>query len=292
MNDEAIIDKREVRRSFEHAAASYDAHAVLQHEVCARMLERLEYIKLKTDVILDAGSGTGNAVPGLLARYPGATLIALDLAYAMLERVHRRLKWWQLLPALRPALHGVCGDVERLPVKSEAATLVWSNLALQWVNDLPLALGELYRVLAPGGLLMFSTFGPDTLKELRRSYEGTDGRTHVNRFIDMHDIGDMLVAAGYADPVMDMEQITLTYDSVRVLMRELKAIGAHNATAGRPLTLSARSVLQKVERNYESFRREGKLPATFEIVYGHAWKPEPRRSLTGHRVIDIKTAQA
>jgi malonyl-CoA O-methyltransferase len=287
MSDEALIDKREVRRSFEHAAPRYDAHAVLQHEVCGRMLERLEYIKLKPDVILDAGSGTGNAVPGLLARYPGATLIALDLAYAMLERVHRRLKWWQVLPALRPALHAVCGDVERLPIRHEAAALVWSNLALQWVNDLPLALGELHRVLAPGGLLMFSTFGPDTLKELRRAYEGTDERTHVSRFIDMHDIGDMLVGSGYADPVMDMEQITLTYDSVRALMRELKAIGAHNATAGRPRTLAAKSVLGKVERNYEAFRREGKLPATFEVVYGHAWKPEPRRSPTGHRVIDI-----
>jgi malonyl-CoA O-methyltransferase len=292
MRDEALIDKRAVRRSFEHAAARYNAHAVLQHEVCARMLERLEYIKLKPDVILDAGSGTGNAVPGLLARYRGATLVALDVAHAMLQRVHGRLKWWQTLPALRPPLHVVCGDVEALPITTGGIALAWSNLALQWVNDLPRALGELFRILAPGGLLMFSTFGPDTLKELRRSYEGTDGRTHVSRFVDMHDIGDILVGAGYADPVMDMEQITLTYDSVRVLMRELKAIGAHNATAGRPLTLSARSVLQKVERNYESFRREGKLPATFEIVYGHAWKPEPRRSLTGHRVIDIKTAQA
>jgi malonyl-CoA O-methyltransferase len=109
----------------------------------------------------------------------------------------------------------------------------------------------------------------------------------VSRFVDMHDIGDMLVAAGYADPVMDMEQITLTYDDVRALMRELKAIGAHNATTHRPTTLSPKSLLGKVELNYEAFRREGKLPATFEIVYGHAWKPEPRQSPTGHRVIDI-----
>ena len=135
---------------------------------------------------------------------------------------------------------------------------------------------------------MFSTFGPDTLKELRRAYEGTDGRTHVSRFIDMHDIGDMLVAAGYADPVMDMEQLTLTYDDVRALMRDLKAIGAHNATRGRPSGLTAKSVLRNVERNYESLRRDGKLPATFEVVYGHAWKPQPRVSPTGRRVIDIK----
>jgi len=288
MADEVILDKREVRRAFEHAAPTYDTHAVLQHEICNRMLERLEYIKLKPDVILDAGSGTGNAVPGLLARYSGATLIALDLAHAMLERIPGRLKWWQTLPPLRPSLHAVCGDLERLPVKRESVGLVWSNLALQWVNDLPRTTAEFHRVLSPGGLLMFSTFGPDTLKELRLSYEGTDGRTHVNRFVDMHDIGDILVGAGYADPVMDMEQVTLTYDNVRALMRELKAIGAHNATSGRPLTLSAKSVFQKVERNYEAFRRDGKLPATFEIVYGHAWKPEARRGPTGRRVIDIR----
>ena len=286
-----VIDKAAVRRSFEQAAATYDAHAVLQHEVCRRMLERLDYIKLQPVAILDAGSGTGNALPGLMARYPGVPLIALDLAHSMLARGRGRLRWWQSLPAMRPPLHLVCADIERLPIKSESVTLVWSNLALQWVNDLPRTLAELHRVLAPGGLLMFSTFGPDTLKELRNAYEQTDGRTHVSRFVDMHDIGDMLVGARYADPVMDMEQLTLTYPDVRTLMRELKAIGARNATPGRPLALSAKSVLQSVERRYEPLRREGKLPATFEVVYGHAWKPQARQSPTGHKVIDIKAAK-
>jgi malonyl-CoA O-methyltransferase len=135
---------------------------------------------------------------------------------------------------------------------------------------------------------MFSTFGPDTLKELRQAYEGTDGRTHVNRFVDMHDIGDMLVHAGYADPVMDMEPFTLTYDDVRQLMRDLKSIGAHNVTAGRPGSLSGKSLMRAVHDNYERMRRDGKLPATFEVIYGHAWKPLPRVSPTGRPVIDIK----
>src|SRR5581483_6378816 len=165
-----------------------------------------------------------------------------------------------------------------------------SNLALQWVNDLPRAFAEMHRVLAPGGLLMFSTFGPDTLKELKRAYEATDGRTHVSRFVDLHDIGDMLIAKRFADPVMDMEMLTLTYDRVRDLMRDLKAIGAHNATRGRPGGLSGKSQLARVEREYETFRRDGKLPATFEVVYGHAWKPLPRLSPTGKPVIEIKTA--
>jgi malonyl-CoA O-methyltransferase len=289
MNDD-VIDKAAVRRSFEHAASTYDAHAVLQQEVCRRMLERLDYVKVTPQAILDAGTGTGNALPGLMSRYSGVPLIALDLAHAMLVQSRSRLKWWQSLPVMRPRLDLLCGDVERLPVKSESVTLVWSNLALQWVNDLPRALAEFHRVLAPGGLLMFSTFGPDTLKELRTAYADTDGRTHVSRFVDMHDIGDMLVGARYGDPVMDMEQITLTYPDVRALMRELKAIGARNSTPGRPLALSTKSVLQKMERNYEAFRRDGKLPATFEVVYGHAWKPEARRSPTGRPVIDIKPA--
>lgn len=288
MSDELALDKRQLRRAFELAADKYDAAAVLQHEVCNRMLARLDYIKVRPRAILDAGSGTGNALTELLARYPQTPLVALDLALAMLQRGRARLRWWQGLPGLRPPLYTVCADVERLPLAHESIGLVWSNLALQWVNDLPRAFAEMYRALEPGGLLMFSTFGPDTLKELRRAYEGTDGRTHVNRFADMHDIGDMLVHAGYADPVMDMEPFTLTYDDVLSLMRDLKSIGAHNVTQGRPGALSGKSLITSVRRNYEAFRVNGKLPATFEVVYGHAWKPQPRMSPTGRPVIDIR----
>ncbi|MDB5903060.1 MAG: Malonyl-[acyl-carrier protein] O-methyltransferase [Betaproteobacteria bacterium] len=292
MSDDALaIDKRELARSFARAAATYDAAAILQHEVCSRMLDRLDYIKVSPAAILDAGSGTGNAIPGLMARHPGAPLVAIDLATAMLERGRGRLRWWQSVPGLRPPLHAVAADLERLPLRSESMGLVWSNLALQWVNDLPRTFAEMHRVLQPGGLLMFSTFGPDTLKELRAAYEGTDGRTHVNRFVDMHDIGDMLVNGGYADPVMDMETFTLTYDHARDLMRDLKAIGAHNVTQGRPGALSPKSLLKTVVANYERLRTDGKLPATFEVVYGHAWKPLPRVSPTGKRVIDIKLSE-
>ena len=288
MSDELAIDKREVRRSFERAAQGYDAAAILQHEVCKRMLERLDYVKLAPAAILDAGTGTGNAIPGLMARHRGTPLFALDLAVAMLERARARVRWWQTVPGLRPPLHSIAGDIERLPLADESIGLVWSNLALQWVNDLPAALAEMRRVLQPGGLIMFSTFGPDTLKELRSAYGSVDARTHVNRFHDMHDIGDMLVHAGYADPVMDMEPFTLTYAEVRDLMRDLKAIGAHNSTRGRPGSLTAKSTLKAVADNYERFRTAGRLPASFEVVYGHAWKPLPRVSPTGKRVIDIK----
>jgi malonyl-CoA O-methyltransferase len=137
---------------------------------------------------------------------------------------------------------------------------------------------------------MFSTFGPDTLKELRGAYAGSDAYTHVNRFIDMHDIGDMLVERRFGDPVIDMEVLTLTYDRARDLMHDLKAIGAHNVTRGRRSALGGKALLERVEQAYENFRRDGKLPATFEVVYGHAWKPQPRLSPAGRPVIDIKPA--
>lgn len=289
MSDERLVDKRTLRRSFERAAATYDAAAVLQDEVCRRMLARLDYIKLAPAAILDAGSGTGNAIGGLHARYPRARLVALDLALAMARRAEGRRPWWRRLLGRRGAgLAAVCGDIERLPLAGACADMVWSNLALQWISEPQRAFAEINRVLRPGGLLMFSSFGPDTLKELRAAYRGADRHTHVHRFVDLHDVGDMLVVCGFADPVMDMEIVTLTYADVRELMRDLKAIGAHNLTRGRPGTLGGKSLLAKVTQNYETFRQDGRLPATFEVVYGHAWKPAPRVSPTGRAVIDIK----
>lgn len=287
MDSESSVDRRLVRRSFERAAATYDAAAVLQNEVCERMLERLDYIKLTPARLLDAGTGTGNALSGLTRRFPGVPIVALDVALGMLLKARERTSIWERLVrrARRPV--AVCADMERLPLAAGSVGLVWSNLALQWLNEPAAAFGEFHRALAAGGLVMFSTFGPDTLHELKAAY-AADGYTHVNRFIDMHDLGDRLLNAGFADPVVDMERITLTYADVRDLMRDLKAIGAHNVTAGRPRALSPRSRLAAVIRHYETFRTAGRLPATFEVVYGHAWKPAPRLGPGGRRVIDIK----
>jgi len=276
---DTLIDKRSVRRSFERAAETYDGAAVLQREIGSRMLSRLDYVRLQPSLVLDAGCGTGHATQDLQQRYPAATICALDLAFSMVSRACARSG---------RGLRGVCGDIESLPLRPAAVDLLWSNLALQWVNDPLRAFGEFRRVIKPGGLLMFTTFGPDTLKELRAAYQGTDQHTHVNRFVDLHDLGDMLVQAGFADPVMDMEQLTLTYQDVRALMRDLKAIGAHNVTAGRPPGMSARATLAAVERNYEAWRQEGRLPATFEVIYGHAWAPLPRKTADGRPIIPIK----
>ena len=287
MQPEFTLDKRLLRRAFEKAAAGYDAAAVLQHEVCRRMLARLDYIKLEPAAILDAGSGTGNVIAALRARYPRATLVALDIALSMVRRARARVPRWRRI--MGSGVVPVCGDIERLPLRATGVGMVWSNLALQWVNDVPGAIAEFRRVLAPGGLLMFSTFGPDTLRELRAAYQGADRYSHVNRFIDMHDLGDMLVHCGFADPVMDMEYMTLTYADVRALMHDLKAIGAHNVTVGRRPGMTARAVLAAVERNYEVLRHDGRLPATFEVIYGHAWAPHLRTTADGRPVIPIRT---
>jgi malonyl-CoA O-methyltransferase len=286
---ELLLDKRLLRLSFERAAAGYDAAAVLQREIGSRMLSRLDYVRLQPATVLDAGCGTGVATQCLQERYPAASICALDIAYAMAERARARSGWWRRLQ--RRGVRALCADIESLPLRTKSVDLIWSNLALQWVNEPTSAFAEFRRIIAPGGLLMFSTFGPDTLKELRASYEGSDRYTHVNRFIDLHDLGDMLVHAGFADPVMDMEYMTLTYADVRALMRDLKAIGAHNVTAGRPQGMSARATLAAVERGYERWRRDDRLPATFEVIYGQAWAPLPRVTPDGRPVIEIKAAK-
>ncbi len=278
------IDKRAVRRAFSRAAAHYDTAAVLQREVCGRMLERLDYIKLQPARVLDAGCGTGWGARQLGNRYKRAEIIALDIAIGMLREARGASGWWRTFfsGGGQPCL---CADIEALPLAAQSVNMAWSNLTVQWCNDLPATFRELNRVLKTEGLLMFSTFGPDTLKELRAAFGGVDGYSHTNRFTDMHDIGDMLVAAGFAEPVMDMEIITLTYGDVKAVMRDLRAIGAHNATAGRPPGMMGKQAWGKVLENYECLRRDGKLPATFEIIYGHAWKAQPKNTSDGRAII-------
>jgi malonyl-CoA O-methyltransferase len=286
-----------VRRAFERAAKTYDAAAVLQREVGARMAERLGVIKLTPAAILDAGCGTGEALGELRARYPAAQLVGLDFALNMTLAARTRsapdgvarsllariLGNRAAAPTSSPGL--VCGDITQLPLRAGCVDLVWSNLALQWIDGPAQALAEFHRVLAVGGLLSFTTFGPDTLRELRSAFAQVDAATHVNRFVDMHDLGDMLVEAGFADPVMDMEMLTLTYADATALMRELKSLGAHNVTSSRPRGMMGRGRWLRMLAALEAFRRDGRLPASFEVIYGHAWKPAPRIAADGRAIV-------
>jgi malonyl-CoA O-methyltransferase len=266
--DEYLLDKARVRASFNRAANTYDAAAVLQKQVREEMLSRLDLVKIAPQAILDAGCGTGHGSFGLQKRFRSAQVYSLDIALNMLQQTQLQRP---LLQKILNKQQLLCADIENLPIANNSVDLVWSNLALQWCNDLDAAFAEVARVLQPESLFVFSTFGPDTLKELRAA--SSNGHTHVSRFIDMHDIGDALIRAGFSTPVLDVEHYTLTYDDVKGVMQDLKNIGAHNATQGRARGLQGKGFLQSLTQNYEQFRVNNKLPATFEVIYGHAWKP-------------------
>jgi malonyl-CoA O-methyltransferase len=264
--DPAALETAQVRRAFERASAGYDCAAVLQKTVREELLERLDLTRIAPGRVLDAGAGTGHGSAALARRFPRARIVALDVAEGMLRRARRNRPW-------RAKIATVCGDLTRLPVATASMDLAFCSLALQWCDPPARALGELRRVLAPHGLLTFATFGPDTLKELRAAWAAVDDRPHVNRFMDMHDLGDALVQAGFADPVLDVDYAILTYENVFALMRDLKAIGAHNVAHGRARGLTGRRSLAAFSAAYERWRANGRLPATYEIVYGNAWAP-------------------
>ncbi|MEJ2610965.1 MAG: malonyl-ACP O-methyltransferase BioC [Candidatus Thiodiazotropha sp.] len=269
--DFPLIDKRQARAAFSRAAARYDEVAELQREIAQRMIERLSYIRHQPERLLDVGAGTGEATRMLANHYKKARVIALDFALPMLQQARKRGSW------LRP-LRCVCGDAERLPLADQSLDMIFSNAALQWCNDLQGTLREFLRVLRPNGMLLFSTFGPDTLKELRASWSAVDGNTHVSPFADMHDVGDALVHAGWAEPVVDVDRITLSYDDVPSLMRDLKTLGAHNVTSQRHKGLTGKRQMKAMIDAYEALRIENKLPASYEVVYGHAWAPAQIKS--------------
>lgn len=269
-DQQALIDKSQVRMHFDRASGSYDKAAVLQREVADRLLERLEYVKISPQTILDVGAGTGYLGTGLSKNYSSANLYELDVSLQMLLINRNKLPWYK---RLRKTKNLLCGDAESLPLAAESVDLIISNLTVQWCNQLPLAFSEFRRVLKPGGLLMFTTFGPDTLQELRQSWAAVDNEPHVSRFLDMHDIGDALLQSRLSEPVMDVEHFTLTYSDVRGLFDDLKSIGATNSLSLRPRGLLGKTSYQKLLDAYEQFRRNDSLPASYEVIYGHAWKP-------------------
>ena len=279
-----FIDRAQVARRFGRVAAAYGEADFLVREVDRRMLERLDYVKLQPQRILDLGCSRGGSFSGLAARYPDTQLIGLDLVPAMLAAGRSRRPGWQRLLGMgKGEPLRLAADAAQIPLKSGSTAVVWSNLLLHWLDDPLPALAETHRVLEVGGLLMFSTLGPDTLKELRAAF--ADGYAHTQRFIDMHDLGDMLVGCGFADPVMDMEVIRLTYDDLEAMFRELRAAGSTCAMQARRHGLTGRQGWAAACAAYERMRSDGKLPASFEIVYGHAWKPAPKQTADGRAII-------
>jgi len=263
-------DKNRLAANFNDAAAGYDAIAVLQKEVANSLLERLDLMNVHPQWILDLGSGTGGAARELARIYSGSRVLQMDIARNMLLQARKRSRRWFSRQKY------LCADAAGLPLQSSTVDLVFSSLMLQWCEDLDRVLKEIRRSMRSGGLFLFSSLGPDTLHELRDSWLEADNDEfiHVNGFRDMHDVGDALTRAGFADPVMEVDHLALAYSDVRDLMRELKQLGARNASAGRRRTLTGKRRLQAMLGAYEKYRREGCIPATYEVVYGHAWVPE------------------
>ncbi len=268
MSDDFTLDRQQVRRAFGRAASSYENHDVLQREVEDELLSRLDFYLEKPARIVDVGAGTGRGTARLKKRYGKAEVIALDHALPMLREGRQHQK---LLRSFRR----VAGDATCLPLADHSIDVVHSNLCFQWVENLDALFAECVRVLKPGGFLVFSTFGPDTLRELRSAWADSDTDAHVSRFLDMHDVGDIMLRAGLRDPVLDVGRYTLTYDTPQGLFRDLKGLGATNADATRRRGLTGKNRYRKMLDAYETLRREGHIPATWEVVTAHAWGPQP-----------------
>jgi len=266
------LDHSAVRRIYDRVASLYDEHAALEQEVATRLLERLEFHRLRPQRIVDLGCGTGRASARLKKKFTKAELIGLDSSQAMLLQLQRRSG---LLRRLRP----VCADMSVLPLADQSSELLFSNLALQWCPDLGSLFAEFRRVLAPGGMLLFSSLGTGSLSELRASWAEVDGTTQ--EFADILPVGDALLAAGFVEPVMDAERITVSYPDINALVCELEATGTFGFLQGGRSLAEAKSCLEKP---YEAFRVDGRYPVTYEIIYGAAFGPEdgqPRKTAQG-----------
>jgi len=268
------LDRHAVVRAFDRASASYDAAAALQERVRNELVTRLDELKITPTAILDLGAGTGHGSRALKRRFPRSQVVAADIATGMLERAKRQSRWLRRFARVR-------ADAYSLPFRDGTFDLVFSSLMLQWCDDLDAVFVEIARVLRPGGLLLFSTFGPGTLAELREAWNASgDASNHVNHFFDAHALGSALMHAGLGEPVLDVDRIVVGYPDAMTLMRELKAIGAHNVTRGRARGLTGRARLNAMTTAYESLRRDGQLPATWEVIHASAWGAERTDSAT------------
>jgi malonyl-CoA O-methyltransferase len=264
------LDRRAVAQAFDRASASYDAAAALQERVRNELLGRLDELQVTPGAVLDLGAGTGHATRALKNRFPKSLTVAVDIAPGMLERAGKQSRWLRRFERVR-------ADAYALPFADRSFDLVFSSLMLQWCDDLDAVFAEISRVLTPGGLLLFSTFGPGTLAELRDAWAASDAQTnHVNHFFDPHALGSALMQAGLAEPVLDVDRIVMRYPDTMTLMRELKAIGAHNVTRGRARGLTGRSRLAAMSQAYETLRQDGSLPATYEVIHATSWGGERR----------------
>ena len=263
--------KTEICKAFNKHAADYEKAAKVQQEIGERLFERLDYLKIAPRYVLDLGCGTGIFTSMLKKRYPQALIVGLDLAQAMLIQSKKKQGWLRKWPLVN-------GDMTTLPFADGVFDLVFANQVIHWSQPLSTVISEINRVMTVNGCLMFSTLGPDTFKELKQAWASADNYAHINEFMDMHDIGDCLLAEHFLDPVVDMEMLTVHYSTLKRLLQSLKAQGVRNINQDRNEGLTGKYSWQTFETAYQALSTaEGKYPLTYEVVYGHAWKGEQRR---------------
>ncbi len=281
-----LIRPCDVRRSFNASAGRYDEYSFLQRTITDRLFESFDYIRIDPENILDLGSGTGYGAKKLKGKFKKAHIFQLDIAENMLSCANRNKR------RFFSKEHFLCADAARMPLKKNSFDLVFSGLMLQWCQEPDRVFSEIRRVMKPHGIFLFSSLGPDTLHELRESWRKVDGNVHVNSFVDMHDIGDALIRNGLSAPVLDTDHIILIFPDCRQLMRELKNIGAKNINSGRSRSLTGKNRMQQVFRHYDSYRREDGFPATYEVIYGHAWAGESEVGIPnkdpGRKIISLQ----
>jgi malonyl-CoA O-methyltransferase len=275
---------RNLRRVRNRVAQRFDSGLALHGEISDRSVERLQYIKYQPSTILNLGSATGHGTRSLVHRYPHAAIYALDSSLGMQRVAFPKRTWWRGFVSPGPEGVPLCAETNAIPLRDQSIGMVWSNLYLFWF-DAKKTVAELRRVLAPGGLIMLSTLGPDTLKELRNAFRSCDGQAHVLGFLDMHDLGDLLLGAGFRDPVVDMETITYTYNALETLLSDLRNAASTNLDPLRARGLLGRESFEQLRHAYEVLRTPAGLPATFEVVYAHAWCGADRPKDKGSRVI-------
>lgn len=257
-----------IKESFNASASNYNKNAVLQHEVGKRLVEQLEYFTLNPNIVLDLGMGTGHVTYQLAEKYPNSFFIGLDFSEAMLKIAKNNDHAFS-------KLNPICADINKLPIDNNSVDLIFSNFTLQWADNLPKLFKECYRILKNDGLFIFALPGPDTLYELREAFQTVDpDYDHVNNFIDMHNIGDMLVHNNFAHPVIDNDHFTLTYRNVISILKDLKSIGANvKLSHNYRRSLFGKSKFQALHNAYEKFKQsDNKYPLTYEVIYAHAFK--------------------
>ena len=262
------LDRHLIRKSFSKAAKTYAEHAVVDAEIQQRLIERLEVVKKTPEVVLDLGCGLATSLSSIKQLWPECQVVGMDVALPM-------LKQGKVDELVESGGHRLCGDAHAIPLASESVDVIFSNFLLPWILNLDLGFSEMRRILKPDGMIVLSTFGLDTLHELKQSAWEVDGQAHVNDFMEIREIGDRMLAVGFLNPVLDIDRLTLTYSNVSGLLKDLKLTGNGNMRKDRQQTLTAKGFIPKLEERYETYRENGMLPATYEIVYAMAWSPAP-----------------